>query len=129
MSDAIFDRNDAPKVRIHDAKITEETLKSILSDPPEYLRFPLGKSLEEIIEKWYVDINTLHKDWSMQMAIDDLVDQIFLWLPREQDSSGTQNAHTEVAVDSHNELLRQIKSKLRKSRGVTALYQPVTTEL
>jgi hypothetical protein len=96
------------------SKLTEEFVEGILRDPPEFLKFPLGKSLEEVVEKWYVDINTLYKDWSMQTAIDDLIDQIFLWLPREQDSSGTQNIYTEVSVDTHNGLLRQIKSKLRR---------------
>jgi hypothetical protein len=49
----------------------------------------------------------------METAIDDLVDQVELWLPREQSHEGTQSASVIDLVDGYNDALKKIKSKLR----------------
>ncbi len=46
-------------------------------------------------------------------SIEDLVDQIQLWLPKEQSASGSQNVYVECTVEGFNDCLNKIKSKLR----------------
>jgi len=49
----------------------------------------------------------------METSIEDLVDQIQLWLPKEQSASGSQNVYVECTVEGFNDCLNKIKSKLR----------------
>ena len=94
-------------------KPIDELVDMLEKNPPDCLKFQLGKTLEQLIERWWCDVFTSKKyDWDMETAIQDLCDRIFLWLPKEQDSSGTQRIETIVAVDAHNELLSKIKSKI-----------------
>ncbi len=98
--------------------MTDEVIDRVMekwkTDPPEFLKFELGKTMEQLVERWWQDVFMgINSHWDMKTAIDDLVDRIQLWLPREQDSSGTQSIETIISVDTHNELLRKIKSKLR----------------
>ena len=87
------------------------------TDPPEFLKFELGKTLEALITRWWCDINHItHEDWDMETAIDDLVDQIQLWLPREQSAEGSQSVSVIDLVDGYNDALKKIKSKLRNKR-------------
>ena len=98
-------------------KPVEELVAILEKNPPDCLKFVMGKTLEQIIERWWCDTFTgTHEKWSMEECIDDLIDQIELFLPRSQSSEGTQNIDTVVAVEAHNELLQKIKSKLRNKK-------------
>ena len=98
-------------------KSDEELVAILEKNPPDCLKFVMGKTLEQIIERWWCDTFTgTHEKWSMEECIDDLIDQIELFLPRSQSSEGTQNIDTVVAVEAHNELLQKIKSKLRNKK-------------
>ena len=107
---------DAPKESWMN-KSDEELVAMLEKNPPDCLKFVMGKTLEQIIERWWCDTFTVsHGKWSMEECIDDLIDQIELFLPRSQSSEGTQSVYTEVAVEAHNELLQKIKSKLRNKK-------------
>ena len=107
---------DAPKESWMN-KSDEELIAILEKNPPDCLKFVMGKTLEQIIERWWCDTFTVsHGKWSMEECIDDLIDQIELFLPRSQSSEGTQSVYTEVAVEAHNELLQKIKSKLRNKK-------------
>ena len=107
---------DAPKESWMD-KPVEELVAILKKNPPDCLKFVMGKTLEQIIERWWCDTFTgPHEKWSVEECIDDLIDQIELFLPRSQSSEGTQSVYTEVAVEAHNELLQKIKSKLRNKK-------------
>jgi hypothetical protein len=98
-------------------KSDEELVAMLEKNPPDCLKFVMGKTLEQIIERWWCDTFTVsHGKWSMEECIDDLIDQIELFLPRSQSAEGTQSVYTEVAVEAHNELLQKIKSKLRNKK-------------
>ena len=91
-------------------------LKKWEENPPSFLRFELSRSLEDRIYKWWETCFVYHPEWSMEECVEDLLDIITLFLPGEQDSSGSQNIDTVVAVEAHNELLQKIKSKLRNKK-------------
>jgi hypothetical protein len=98
-------------------KSDEELVAILEKNPPDCLKFVMGKTLEQSIERWWCDTFTgTHEKWSMEECIDDLIDRIELFLPRSQSSEGTQSVYTEVAVEAHNELLQKIKSKLRNKK-------------
>jgi hypothetical protein len=98
-------------------KPAEELVEMLEKNPPDCLKFVMGKTLEDIVTRWWCDTFTgTHEKWSMEECIDDLIDQIELFLPRSQSSEGTQSVYTEVAVEAHNELLQKIKSKLRNKK-------------
>ena len=98
-------------------KPVEELVAMLEKDPPDCLKFVMGKTLEQIVTRWWCDTFTgPNEKWSMEECIDDLIDQIELFLPRSQSAEGTQSVYTEVAVEAHNELLQKIKSKLRNKK-------------
>ena len=74
------------------------------------------KTLTDLIYRWWEDVFTTHSDWDMETSIEDLVDQIELFLPKEQSAEGSQNAYVESAVEGFNDAIKQIKSKLRKKK-------------
>ena len=99
-------------------KPVEELVAMLEKNPPDCLKFVMGKTLEQIVTRWWCDTFTgPNEKWSMEECIDDLIDQIELFLPRSQSHEGTQNIDTVVAVEAHNELLRKIKSKLRNKKA------------
>jgi len=106
------DEKDNPPYRITD-EVVNKMLKKWEENPPDFLKFEMGKTLEELITRWWCDVFTTREDWDMETAIDDLIDQIQLWLPKEQDSSGTQDVSVIDLVDGYNDALKKIKSKLR----------------
>jgi hypothetical protein len=110
-----WDEKDNPPYRITD-EVVNKMLKEWEENPPEFLKFELGKTLEELITRWWCDVFTTHEDWDMQTAIDDLCDRIYLWLPKEQDSSGTQSASVIDLVDGYNDALKKIKSKVHNKK-------------
>jgi hypothetical protein len=110
-----WDEKDNPPYRITD-EVVNKMLKKWEENPPDFLKFEMGKTLEELITRWWLDIHTVHKDWDVPTYVDDLIDQIQLWLPKEQDSSGTQDVSVIDLVDGYNDCLEKIKSKLRNKR-------------
>ena len=98
-------------------KPVEELVAMLEKNPPDCLKFVMGKTLEQIVTRWWCDTFTgPNEKWSMEECIDDLIDQIELFLPRSQSHEGTQNIDTVVAVEAHNDLLQKIKSKLRNKK-------------
>jgi hypothetical protein len=97
-------------------EVVDRMLKKWEENPPDFLRFQLGKSLETRIYKWWETCFVHHPEWSMEECVEDLLDIITLFLPAEQSHEGTQNIDTVVAVEAHNELLQKIKSKLRNKK-------------
>ena len=98
-------------------EVIEKMMKKWEENPPSFLRFELGKTLEDLITRWWDDVyDGIHQDWDREVAIDDLVDQIQLWLPREGSSEGSQDHYAIVATDAENALLQKIKSKLRNKK-------------
>lgn len=97
--------------------VVNRMLKKWETDPPSFLRFELGKTLEALITRWWDDVyDGIHQDWDREVAIDDLIDRIQLWLPREGSSEGSQDHYAIVATDAENALLQKIKSKLRNKK-------------
>jgi len=99
-------------------EVVNRMLKRWETDPPSFLRFELSKTLEALITRWWDDVlyGGIHQDWDREVAIDDLIDQIQLWLPREQSHEGTQSASVIDLVDGYNDALTKIKSKLRNKK-------------
>jgi hypothetical protein len=110
-----WDEKDNPAFYMTD-EVVERVMKKWEENPPEFLKFELGKTLETLITRWWCDVFTTREDWDMQTAIDDLIDQIQLWLPREQSHEGTQDVSVIDLVDGYNDCLTKIKSKLRNKR-------------
>lgn len=104
---------DAPKESWM-GKPIEELVDKLMENPPDCLKFVMGQSLYDLIADWWDKI-FVNGNPSGQ-NIESLIEQIELWLPKEQDSSGTQRIETEIAVEAHNELLQKIKSKLRNKK-------------
>jgi hypothetical protein len=98
-------------------EVVNRMLKEWEENPPSFLRFELSRSLEDRIYKWWETCFVYHPEWSMEECVEDLLDIITSFLPGEQDSSGSQNIDTVVAVEAHNELLRKIKFKLRNKKA------------
>jgi hypothetical protein len=99
-------------------EVVNRMLKRWETDPPSFLRFELGKTLEALITRWWDDVlyGGIHQDWDREVAIDDLIDQIQLWLPKSQSHEGTQSASVIDLVDGYNDCLTKIKSKLRNKK-------------
>jgi len=74
------------------------------------------KTMTDILYRWWCDVFTSHSDWDMETSIEDLVDRIELFLPKEQSAEGSQNIDTVVAVEGYNDALTKIKSKLRNKK-------------
>ena len=45
-----------------------------------------SKSIRDIIERWWMDTFTSKNKWSVDTAIDDLADQIELWIMRNKEN-------------------------------------------
>ena len=71
------------------------------------------QNLTDLIYDWWEDVFTTHSDWDMETSIDDLVERIEHWLPKEQSAAGSQNAYVECTVEGFNDCLTKIKGKLR----------------
>ena len=72
-----------------------------------------GETLTDLIWKWWEYVFTIHEEWDAENAIEELVNRIELFLPKEQSAAGSQNAYVESAVDGFNDCLNKIKRKLR----------------
>jgi len=67
-----------------------------------------GQTLYDVIADWWDDTFT-KKETSLQ----ELVDAIEEWLPKEQSSDGSQNVYVECTVEGYNDCLYNIKRNLR----------------
>ena len=61
------------------------------------------KTLTDIVYDWWSDVFTTHSDWDMETSIENLVDEISLWLPTEHETNSYK----------WNECIRMIREKLR----------------
>ena len=72
-----------------------------------------SKTLTDILYRWCDDVFTTHSDWDMETSIEDLVDQVEQFLPKQKFGS-SQNVLGDVdIVEGFNDCLKKIKSKLR----------------
>ena len=92
---------------------TDELIDKLTKNPPEFLKFELGKSLTDLIYDWWEDVFTTGCDWDMETSIDNLVDEISLWLPKYQSAAGSQSLGVEDTVAGFNDCLDKIRRKLR----------------
>ena len=104
---------DAPAEGIYDNIDVNKLLEKWEKDPPEFLKFELGQSLYSLIEDWWSDIFTTGSDWDSETSIDELVERIKQWLPKEQSAAGSQSVGVEDMVEGFNDCLNKIKRKLR----------------
>ena len=65
------------------------------------------QTLHDLLHDWWEDIFT------GKTSIEDLVDRVEAWLPKEQSAAGSQNVDVEFLVDGFNDCLKEIKGKLR----------------
>ena len=118
-AEEVFDRLEDKYEKYGETSyISDEVVNSLIEEwkenPPDFLKFELGKTLEELIADWWWDVHGgINSHWSVDSCVADLCKRVGEWLPAEQNSEGTQRIETEIAVDTHNELLQKIKSKLR----------------
>ena len=72
-----------------------------------------SKTLTDIVYRWWDDVFTAHSDWDMETSVDDLIDQVEQFLPKQKFGS-SQNVLGDVdIVEGFNDCLKKIKSKLR----------------
>ena len=67
-----------------------------------------SKTLTDIVYRWWDDVFTTHSDWDMETSIEDLVDQIEQWLPKQTDVCEEYSYET-----GRNHVLDVIKRNLR----------------
>ena len=72
-----------------------------------------SKTLYDVIAQWYLDSVTDNIDLDVPTCVEDLVNRIEEWLPKEQSAAGSQNAYVECTVEGFNDCLTKIKGKLR----------------
>ncbi len=72
-----------------------------------------SKTLTDIVYRWWEEVFTTHSDWDMETSMDDLIDQVEQFLPKQKFGS-SQNVLGDVdIVEGFNDCLKKIKSKLR----------------
>ena len=72
-----------------------------------------SQTLYDVIAQWYLDSVTDNIDLDVPTCINNLVDEISLWLPKYQSAAGSQNVYVECSVEGFNDCLNKIKRKLR----------------
>ena len=70
-----------------------------------------GQTLRDVCMDWWDRVFGDTDD--TETCIDNLVDEISLWLPKYQSAAGSQNAYVESAVEGFNDCLDKIRGKLR----------------
>jgi len=71
------------------------------------------ETLYDIIADWWDDVFAKEGDEGDLPVIEDIVDRIETWLPKEQSAAGSQNVYVECTVEGFNDCLNKIKRKLR----------------
>jgi hypothetical protein len=97
-------------------EVVNRMLKKWEENPPDFLKFELGKTLEGLISDWMDDCVPAYSTWDYELGIAILIRRIEKWLPREQSHEGTQSASVIDLVDGYNDALTKIKSKLRNKK-------------
>lgn len=84
---------------------TEQSLKEAFREAVKQgvVSSTKSKTLTDLIYDWWEDVFTTHSDWDMETSIENLVDEISLWLPTEHDTNSYK----------WNECIRMIREKLR----------------
>ena len=72
-----------------------------------------SKTLTDILYRWWDDVFTTHSDWDMETSIEDLVDQVEQFLPKQKSASSQNVLDDADMVRGFNDCLKKIKSKLR----------------
>ena len=67
-----------------------------------------SKTLTDIVYRWWDDVFAIHSDWDMETSIEDLVDQVEQWLPKQTDVCEEYSYET-----GRNHVLDVIKRNLR----------------
>ena len=78
--------------------------KKIVDKPEE----KQSKTLTDILYRWWGDAFTFHSDWDMETCIEDLVDQVEQWLPKQTDVCEEYSYET-----GRNSVIGVIKRNLR----------------
>jgi len=97
-------------------EVVNRMLKKWEENPPDFLKFELGKTLEGLISDWMDDCVPAYSTWDYELGIAILIRRIEKWLPKSQSAVGSQNVDTELLVDGFNHCLTKIKSKLRNKK-------------
>ena len=72
-----------------------------------------SKTLTDIVYRWWDDAFTFHIDWDKEICVEDLIDQVEQWLPKQK-SASSQNVLGDVdIVEGFNDCLKKIKKNLR----------------
>ena len=72
-----------------------------------------SKTLTDIVYRWWEEVFTTHSDWDMETSVDDLIDQVEQFLPKQK-SGSSQNVLGDVdIVEGFNDCLKKIKKNLR----------------
>ena len=66
------------------------------------------KTLTDILYRWWDDVFIAHSDWDMETSIEDLVDQVEQWLPKQTDVCEEYSYET-----GRNSVIGVIKRNLR----------------
>jgi hypothetical protein len=96
--------------------VVNRMLKKWEENPPEFLKFELGKTLEQLVTDWLDDFVPTYSTWDGEVDIAVLMQRIEKWLPDFQSSSGSQSLGVEDMVEGFNDCLKKIKSKLRNKK-------------
>jgi hypothetical protein len=97
-------------------EVVNRMLKKWEENPPDFLKFELGKTLEGLISDWMDDCVPAYSTWDYELGIAILIRRIEKWLPDFQSHEGTQSASVIDLVDGYNDALTKIKSKLRNKK-------------
>ena len=67
-----------------------------------------SETLTDIVYRWWDDVFTTHSDWDIETSIEDLVDQVEQWLPKQS------NVCEEYSYETgRNHVIDMIKRNLR----------------
>ena len=64
----------------------------------KYKRVEKPQTLYDVIAQWYLDSVTDNIDLDVPTCINNLVDEISLWLPKYQSAAGSQNVYVECIL-------------------------------
>jgi hypothetical protein len=92
--------------------MNDDPLEKLRKNPPDFMKFELGQTLEDVVHEWWMNTFTAQNDMSVSGSIHNLCERVENWLPVFQNASGTQRLETEIAVETHNQLLKKIVDKI-----------------
>jgi len=89
--------------KLIDEEDNDKNFKNSLDIIKEWREKNKPQTLSDLIYDWWSDVFTTNSDWDMETSIENLVDQISLWLPTEHDTNSYK----------WNECIRLIRENLR----------------